>query len=279
MDGGTSTTAQAAHASPGLSLIPQSPKPIGSPNTHAPNDQTVTQWGRQATASQVQDEAEAHGDVEEEPRNSTTDSKMRTRPRMTIDLSADPMDVLFDRKLSIDDPSPKPCIVPGNALHLIDDDPSPRSQTPSSVIVLEPDDAASAHNTDADRSSSEPPPPRPAPRVRFRSRVRITSGVHHHHRAAHSHANATPCSSASDSPSSSISAPLRYQADENAAWGPLGKRLSAYASTGGWQKLLNRHGLSLYPPTLTALLQYACIPLASPGYTTHVFSICSLLYL
>lgn len=165
-----------------------------------------------------------------------TAEEPRMRPSMTIDLNTDDMDVFYDSKLSLDDVSPKPCITPGNALHLIDDDPSPRSQTPSSVIIVPAD---GGHDQDAEgyRSSSEPPPPaRPAPRVRFRSRVRITSGMHRHRHSMPGamHSGSTP-SSASDSPSSSISAPLRYQADENTAWGPLGKRLSAYAG-GGWQR-------------------------------------------
>ncbi|OCH88343.1 hypothetical protein OBBRIDRAFT_813690 [Obba rivulosa] len=131
---------------------------------------------------------------------------------LTIDLDDD----LYGRKLSLEAAATRPCIVPGNALHLIDDDPAPRPHTPPSAIV----------------PADPPPPARPAPRVRFRSRVRITSGLHKHRRAA---SGGTPGSSASDSPSSSISAPLRYQADEHGAWGPLGKRLSAYAGA-GWQK-------------------------------------------
>ncbi|KAL6305676.1 hypothetical protein BKA93DRAFT_816830 [Sparassis latifolia] len=160
------------------------------------------------------------------------------RPRMTLDLESDDMDIFYDSKLSIEDSSPKPCITPGNALHLIDDDPSPRSQTPSSVIIIPSDEPAHDHDSNADgyRSPSEPPPVRPVPRVRFRSRVRITSGVHRHRNSMSAVNGTSTPSSASDSPSSSISAPLRYQADENTGWGPLGKRLSAYASAGGWQR-------------------------------------------
>ncbi|KAH9836706.1 uncharacterized protein C8Q71DRAFT_55266 [Rhodofomes roseus] len=179
-------------------------------------------------------------------------SPRRTSPRMrrqmTIELPPnEPFEVLYDHKVSVEDHSPKPCIVPGNALHLIDDDPSPRSQTPSSVIIIAdgteihvgshdrtPDQAGDG----GDRSSSEPPPgARPQPRVRFRSRVRITSGVHKHRHSGtpapqgqRRLSSGTP--SSGSSPSSSISAPLRYQADENAAWGPLGRRLSAFAAAG-----------------------------------------------
>ncbi|KAI0771042.1 hypothetical protein BD413DRAFT_604700 [Trametes elegans] len=154
------------------------------------------------------------------------------------------VDMLFDadRKLGLaGSASPRPCIVPGNALHLIDDDPAaPRSHTPPSIIILEhgPDsDASGDGGGDGDGGGQEGLPQRPnGPRVRFRSRVRITSGVHRHRHSAAANGTPTPCSSASDSPSSSISAPLRYQADENGAWGPLGKRLSAYAAGGGWPR-------------------------------------------
>ncbi|KZT68789.1 hypothetical protein DAEQUDRAFT_765989 [Daedalea quercina L-15889] len=176
----------------------------------------------------------------------------KMRRQMTIELPPnESFEVLYDPKLSIEDHSPKPCIVPGNALHLIDDDPSPRSQTPSSVIIVADGteihvDGSHDHGPNCggepgeagDRSSSEPPPgAHPQPRVRFRSRVRITSGVHRHR---HSGTPAPPgqrrlssgTPSSGSSPSSSISAPLRYQADENATWGPLGRRLSAFAAAG-----------------------------------------------
>ncbi|KAI0960899.1 hypothetical protein AcV7_000150 [Taiwanofungus camphoratus] len=252
MNGGTSTSIEAVArpASESLSVMglhAASNKTIlqeGQP-AHARNEQTVTtphlKVCQHAQGPREPDSPAADADVEDEL-DSSTDHKM-PRSRMTIDLPDDPINALYDHKLSIEDPSPKPCIVPGNALHLIDDDPSPRSRTPSSVIIIsnEVDHAHDPHSTDADRSSSEPPPTaRPTPRVRFRSRVRITSGLHRHRHSVSVSgrgvtATATP-SSGSDSPSSSISAPLRYQADENAPWGPLGKRLSAYASAGGWQK-------------------------------------------
>jgi len=180
----------------------------------------------------------------------------RMRRQMTIELpSNEPFEVLYDHKISVEEhsPSPKPCIVPGNALHLIDDDPSPRSQTPSSVIIIADGteihvDGSRSPTADhgggdaseggGDRSSSEPPPgARPQPRVRFRSRVRITSGMHRHRHSGtpapqgqRRLSSGTP--SSGSSPSSSISAPLRYQADENATWGPLGRRLSAFAAAG-----------------------------------------------
>ncbi|KZT08963.1 uncharacterized protein LAESUDRAFT_811060 [Laetiporus sulphureus 93-53] len=162
---------------------------------------------------------------------------VKIMPRsMTIELPNEPIDVMYDHKLSVEDHSPKPCIVPGNALHLIDDDPSPRSQTPSSVIIVSNDLVDSLPHQDpskdTERSSSEPPPPaRPTPRVRFRSRVRITSGVHRHRKSVSDQPpRSTASSSGSGSPSSSISAPIRYHADENATWGPIGRRLSALAN-------------------------------------------------
>jgi hypothetical protein len=48
------------------------------------------------------------------------------------------MDVLYQQKLAVEGASPKPCIVPGNALQLIDDNPTAsRSHTASSVIILD----------------------------------------------------------------------------------------------------------------------------------------------
>jgi hypothetical protein len=79
------------------------------------------------------------------------------------------------------------------------------------------------------------------PRVHFRSRVRITSGLHSSSRSRNRDSTGrssaadngidTANTSASGSPSSSISAPLRYQADENNVLGPLGKRINYLAQT------------------------------------------------
>ncbi|KAI0344234.1 hypothetical protein BDW22DRAFT_1406626 [Trametopsis cervina] len=144
------------------------------------------------------------------------------------------MAALFEQKLAIEGASPKPCIVPGNALQLIDDDPAAsRSHTPSSVIVLDDDVHIHDHSMDSSADQADAAR-RPVPRVRFRSRVRITSGLR---RSKHfGHPTSSPSSSASGSPSSSISAPIRWQADENGAWGPLGRRLNAYAQSNGRQK-------------------------------------------
>jgi len=79
------------------------------------------------------------------------------------------------------------------------------------------------------------------PKVHFRSRVRITSGLHSSSRSKNPDGTGrnstfdngidTANTSASGSPSSSISAPLRYQADENNVLGPLGKRINFLAQT------------------------------------------------
>ena len=245
------------------------PEPDGRPpSIHISGDLPTAPDAR---ASEDESEPEAdpssHGDIDSDAARAMPPTLHISAPaprprRMTLDLPSSPIDVLYttDHKLSLEGTSPKPCIVPGNALHLIDDDPSaPRSATPPSVIIVGDESEHGAEpETDADvegegeyegagrvRSASQPPTGegagngagRPPLRVRFRSRVRITSGMH---RSRHHHASiadgSTPGSTTSGSPSSSISAPLRYQADENGAWGPIGKRLSAYAAAGGWHR-------------------------------------------
>ncbi|PCH33093.1 hypothetical protein WOLCODRAFT_147196 [Wolfiporia cocos MD-104 SS10] len=240
MNGGTMTTTAGAMAAPALlKRLDGSDELSASPGSEVPAQNQDVQ--RAATAIPHTDPATI-ARAEPDPAPPAADPEGRMRPRqMTIELPAAPIEVVLDRKLSLEDHSPKPCIAPGNALHLIDDDPSPRSQTPTSVIVLAAEDTAEdgrAAAAESDRSASEPPPAaRPAPRVRFRSRVRITSGVHRHRHGVggpdgqpHAGSGTGTPSSGSESPSSSISAPLRYHADENAAWGPLGRRLSAYAN-------------------------------------------------
>lgn len=222
---------------------------LGNELHHARDERLVTSHsdrGVQATNGQRRHKS-SPARVETETAVDANDhaaaAKMRPR-NMTIELPEDAIEILYDRKLSIEDHSPKPCIVPGNALHLIDDDPSPRSQTPSSVIIVSHEEGTAHDQPNTDERSSSEPPARPGPRVRFRSRVRITSGVHRHR-----HSTSTPGvpngivrtplgtpSSGSSSPSSSISAPLRYHADENAAWGPLGRRINAYANGAPRQK-------------------------------------------
>ncbi|CAL1697080.1 unnamed protein product [Somion occarium] len=150
----------------------------------------------------------------------------------------------YQHTLTVEGSSPKPCIVPGNALQLIDDDPEGQHHHPPSIIIINDGSKRPApESCTPDTSSAEHEPQRrPIPRVRFRSRVRIASGLHRHRQSAtgngDGHPDHTPTSSSSTSgsPSSSISAPLRWQADENATWGPLGRRLSAYAHSNGWQR-------------------------------------------
>jgi hypothetical protein len=97
----------------------------------------------------------------------------------------------------------------------------------------------STENThdELDTPDSENIPERPS-RVRFRSRVRITSGLNRHrHTTSYSEQDAhqisfSRSSSLSGSPSSSISAPLRNQAEDEVGkpgWGTLGQRVSILA--------------------------------------------------
>jgi len=188
----------------------------------------------------------------------TSDDNMRSRMALALQSHHHPdIAASYEQTISIEGASPKPCIVPGNALQLIDDDDDPAaSRTPPSIIIitneqnishdppstpetssLEPDNEA-----DHEPEPSPQPPRRAIPKVRFRSRVRITSGLRRHRHSTPGAAvggdaaSPSPSTSVSGSPSSSISAPLRYQADENTTWGPLGRRLSAYAHSNGWQK-------------------------------------------
>lgn len=167
------------------------------------------------------------------------------RAKMTLALEEhlhDHPESRYVRTLALEGSSPKPCIVPGNALQLIDDDPD-RAHSPPPIIIIanQVNLAGSSHDSPSDPettgSSVDPEVPRrPVPKVRFRSRVRITSGVRKHRHLTpgaglQEHQAPSTCSSCSGSPSSSISAPLRWHADENATWGPLGRRLSAYAGS------------------------------------------------
>ena len=108
-------------------------------------------------------------------------------------------------------------------------------------IVSYPDMVSSGYQSDElETPLSEDPPKRP-PRVRFRSRVRITSGLHRHKSNSEQNcASLTPSSSTSGSPSSSISAPLRTQAEDEASkpgWGTLGQRVSILAQRNADRRL------------------------------------------
>ncbi|KAK7688088.1 hypothetical protein QCA50_008458 [Cerrena zonata] len=177
---------------------------------------------------------------------------MQTKVSLAIDeplQSREDILARYEHALTLERSSPKPCIVPGNALQLIDDDPDGHHHHPPSIIIINdnnhnPTSPPAPDSTTSDTSSGghdheEPGERRPIPRVRFRSRVRITSGLPRHRHSASNpdgHPISSTSSSASGSPSSSISAPLRWQADENTTWGPLGRRLSAYAHANRWQR-------------------------------------------
>jgi len=111
-------------------------------------------------------------------------------------------------------------------------------------IISCPDIVSSGYQSDElETPLSEDPPKRPT-RVRFRSRVRITSGLHPHRHKSNSEqdrcASLTPSSSTSGSPSSSISAPLRTQAEDEASnpgWGTLGQRVSILAQRNADRRL------------------------------------------
>lgn len=109
-------------------------------------------------------------------------------------------------------------------------DPVENSRHPVGIVVY-PDIVLSGYQSELETPLSEDPPKRPT-RVRFRSRVRITSGLHHKSYSEQNYASLTPSSSISGSRSSSISAPLRTQAEDEASkpgWGTLGQRVSILA--------------------------------------------------
>lgn len=184
------------------------------------------------------------------PRTYTSED-MRAKMALALEepLQGDDLVARYEHALSLERSSPKPCIVPGNALQLIDDDPDGQHRHPPSIIIVNDNthnptsppvpDSSTSETSSAGHEHEDQRERRPIPRVRFRSRVRITSGLpRHRHSTSNSNGNtvASTSSSASGSPSSSISAPLRWQADENTTWGPLGRRLSAYAHANRWQR-------------------------------------------
>jgi hypothetical protein len=127
------------------------------------------------------------------------------------------------------EPIARPILSPINAPHFRIGESEHTPETPTTSMLGTP---TSFHSPPSSNTSSSYFNTLPSsPRVHFRSRVRITSGLHRHHRKHHS--QDTPSSSLSGSPSSSISAPLRTQADDNSPlWGPLGQRVSFLA----WNK-------------------------------------------
>ncbi|KAF7795219.1 hypothetical protein EIP86_006369 [Pleurotus ostreatoroseus] len=205
--------------------------------------------------TQLGDRQDAHIEPRDDLASENDPDDMPVHARMTLAIE-EPFHVrsnmtpgfMQPSKLSIEtSASPKPCIVPGNALQLIDDDPisASRSHTPSSITVVDEDGVVlhdhehngvigTATEDGTVEEGDEGQGRRPMPRVRFRSRVRIASGLRRGRH--HTDPTSTPSSSTSGSPSSSISAPLRWQADENAAWGPIGRRLSSFAQANGWPR-------------------------------------------
>ncbi|EPQ61136.1 hypothetical protein GLOTRDRAFT_135680 [Gloeophyllum trabeum ATCC 11539] len=139
----------------------------------------------------------------------------------------------FDGKPILEGSPTKPTIMSGNALHLHLEEHDISGSAPS--IRFAPDPPSVSKPQTNDRSADAPHLVRPAPRVRFRSRVRIASGLHRHRQHHPEDSPDSSSSSLSSSPCSSLSVPLRYQADENSALGPLGRRLSSYAAQGGFK--------------------------------------------
>ncbi|KDQ54966.1 hypothetical protein JAAARDRAFT_196336 [Jaapia argillacea MUCL 33604] len=148
----------------------------------------------------------------------------------------DELDHLDAGRLILQGSPAKPTILSGNALHLRLDDELEDSYfptTPSTTDQSHTQPLIPKIAPDVKLDDEEPTPS--SPRVRFRSRVRIASGLHRHRKHQQRRSSSQDSSSDSDSPCSSISAPLRYQADSNSVLGPLGQRLHAYAAANqGW---------------------------------------------
>lgn len=162
--------------------------------------------------------------------------------------------IIAPRERSITQEGSSPStILPGNALqlHLADGGPDDIFGSAPTATSL-PSNYSSNNGTTTTFNLPQPPPisldddQTPAvvvrnsmPKVHFRSRVRITSGLHSSSRSRNrggmgrnsttDDGIGTANTSASGSPSSSISAPLRYQADESNFLGPLGKRINSLA--------------------------------------------------
>ena len=174
----------------------------------------------------------------------------RQKPSLEV-----PIIVSRERNITQEGSSPS-TILPGNALQLHLAEGGPDGAFGSTPTATSFSSSCSSNNpTTTSTLNQLPPPPisldddqtptaaarHPVPRVHFRSRVRITSGLHSSSRPRNydntgrnstvDDGIGTANTSASGSPSSSISAPLRYQADENNILGPLGKRINSLAQT------------------------------------------------
>ena len=164
--------------------------------------------------------------------------------------------IIASRERSITQEGSSPStILPGNALQLHLADGGTDGGFGSTSTATSFSSSYSSDNPITTTSNRPPPPPisldddqtpmvaarHSIPRVRFRSRVRITSGLHSSSRSKNRGSTSrnstaedgigTANTSVSGSPSSSISAPLRYQADENNVLGPLGRRINSLAQT------------------------------------------------
>lgn len=169
-----------------------------------------------------------------------------------------PLDVpiVAPRERSITQEGSSPStILPGNALQLHLADGGPDDVFGSTPTAISLPSSCSSHNATIAASNLPQLPSisldddqtpvvvvrHSMPKVHFRSRVRITSGLRSSSRSRNRNGIGrnstaddeirTANTSASGSPSSSISAPLRYQADENNFLGPLGKRINSLALT------------------------------------------------
>ena len=173
----------------------------------------------------------------------------RQRPPLEVPIIAS-----RERSITQEGSSPS-TILPGNALQLHLADGGPDGIFGSTSTITSFSSNYSSNNPSTPNPSQPPPPPisldddqtptvvarHSIPKVHFRSRVRITSGLHSNNRSRNYGGKGrnstaddgigTSNTSASGSPSSSISAPLRYQADENNILGPLGKRINFLAQT------------------------------------------------
>ena len=173
----------------------------------------------------------------------------RQKPSLEVPIIAS-----RERNITQEGSSPS-TILPGNALQLHLAEGGPDGAFGSTPTATSFSSSCSSNNPTTTAFNQPPPPPisldddqtptvavrHPVPRVHFRSRVRITSGLHSSSRPRNCDSAGrnstvddgigTANTSASGSPSSSISAPLRYQADENNVLGPLGKRINSLALT------------------------------------------------
>lgn len=195
------------------------------------------------------DTTDANGMSNEDRPAENPHATHRKKPSLEVPIFAP-----RERSVTQEGSSPS-TILPGNALQLHLADGGPDGLFCSTPTATSFSSSCSSNNPTTTISNLPPLPsisldddqtPTVAvrhsiPKVHFRSRVRITSGLHSSGRSKNRGSTGrnstaddgigTANTSASGSPSSSISAPLRYQADENNVLGPLGKRINSLALT------------------------------------------------